>query len=189
MKDLAEMNFASIDTIITTSLQRHGLGFLRRAVGIIFLWFGGLKVLGLSPAADLVARAAAWADPHWFLPFLGLWEIAIGLCFLLRPLLRVGIALLAPQMVGTFLPLLTIPAVVFQHGHPLVPTLEGQYIIKNLLIIGSAMVIGATVQQATDSTRQGPVSSSAVTRNAAPQSDRGERHGGPACTRQKRRPL
>ena len=146
------MNFTHIDTIITTRLQRHGLGFLRRAVAIIFIWFGGLKLLGLSPAADLVARTAFWADPYWFIPFLGLWEIAIGLCFLIRPLLRGGIALLAPQMLGTFLPLLTIPAAVFQHGNPLFPTLEGQYIIKNLLIIGSAMVIGATAREATDFT-------------------------------------
>jgi uncharacterized membrane protein YkgB len=145
------MNFQDIDTMIATRLHRHGLGFLRRAVAIIFIWFGFLKLLGLSPAAELVTRTAFWADPHWFIPFLGLWEIAIGLAFLIRPLLRVGIALLAPQMVGTFLPLLMIPAAVFQNGHPLVPTLEGQYIIKNLLIIGSAMVIGATVRQATDS--------------------------------------
>jgi uncharacterized membrane protein YkgB len=147
------MTFTQIDTFIAAILQRHGLRFLRYAVGLIFIWFGGLKLFGLSPAADLVERTVPWANPAWFLPFLAVWEVVIGVCFLIRPLLRAGIALLAPQMLGTFLPLVLLPAAVFQHGNPLLPTLEGQYIIKNLLIIGSAMVIGATVRQTTDSAR------------------------------------
>ncbi|MGH2587381.1 MAG: hypothetical protein ACRDJE_20895, partial [Dehalococcoidia bacterium] len=59
----------------------------------------------------------------------------------------VAIALLALQMVGTFLPLVFLPGVTFQPGGvPYAPTLEGQYIIKNLVLIGGALVIGATVR-------------------------------------------
>jgi uncharacterized membrane protein YkgB len=123
-------------------MQEHGLKFLRWSVAMVFIWFGALKVVGHSPASELVASTVPWADPSWFVPFLGWWEVAIGICFLYRPLIRVGLLLLAPQMVGTFLPLILLPGTVYT-ANILTPSLEGQYIIKNLVIIGSAMVIGA----------------------------------------------
>lgn len=144
------MNWETIDVRITRWLGKSGLKALRYSVGIIFVWFGLLKVVDASPATELVRRTVYWADPTWFVPFLGAWEMMIGLCFLYRPLVRAGIALLVPQMLGTFLPLLLLPGIVFQSGNPLLPTLEGQYIIKNLLIISAAMVIGATVRNAED---------------------------------------
>lgn len=74
--------------------------------------------------------------------------MAIGVTFLFRSTIRIGIPLLAFQMVGTFMPLLLLPDVVFQAGHaPYAPSLEGQYIIKNLLIISAALVVGGTVRQ------------------------------------------
>ena len=57
---------------------------------------------------------------------------------------RIGIALLAVQMVGTFLPLVLLPEVTFT-VYPLVPTLEGQYIIKNIIVIGAAITVGSTL--------------------------------------------
>ena len=128
-------------------MQKHGLLFLRISVAIVFIWFGFLKIIGYSPATALVVKTVYWADPAWFIPFLGAWEMTIGVFFLYRPLVRVGIAILAPQMLGTFLPLVLLPQVVFQNGNPFYPTLEGQYIIKNLLIISAAIVIGATVRK------------------------------------------
>ena len=71
--------------------------------------------------------------------------MAIGLTFLSRRTLRIAIALLAGQMVGTFLPLIILPEVTFQSA-PFVPTMEGQYILKNLLIISAALVVGGTVR-------------------------------------------
>lgn len=138
--------FDDVDSKITSTMQKVGVPFLRIAVGIVFIWFGALKVLDASPATELVKHTVYWVDPSWFVPFLGWWEIIIGLCFVIRPLTRLGIALLAPQMIGTFLPLIILPMVVFQGGNPLFPTLEGQYIIKNLVIIGAAIVIGSTVR-------------------------------------------
>lgn len=126
---------------------------LRLALGLVFIWFGLLKPLGVSPAADLVARTVYWGvDPAWFIPFLGWWEVAIGICLIDPPALlgkprvltRIGILLLFLQMPGTFLPLVMLPDITWRE--PFVPTLEGQYIIKNLALIGGALYLGGRVR-------------------------------------------
>lgn len=138
--------FARFDLALVSLMDRIGIPFLRFAIGVIFIWFGALKTVGeLSPAYDLVAATVYWLTPEIIVPLLGLWEIAIGLAFLFTPLTRIAILLLALQMPGTFLPLVLLPEVCFT----IIPfglTIEGQYIVKNLVIIGSALVIGSTVQ-------------------------------------------
>jgi uncharacterized membrane protein YkgB len=90
-------------------------------------------------------------DADTWLAIIGWWEVLIGLTFLGRRTARVAIALLALQMVGTFLPLLLLPEVTFQSGRvPYAPTLEGQYVIKNLLILSAALVLGGTVREPRD---------------------------------------
>jgi uncharacterized membrane protein YkgB len=138
--------FDDADLRIVEWMRHHGIRLLRFALGVIFIWFGLLKIVGTSPATQLVASTVYWANPAWFVPLLGLWEILIGVCFLFHKLLRVGILILVPQMIGTFLPLVLLPSVVFQAGNPFSPTLEGQYIIKNLIIITAAIVVGSTVR-------------------------------------------
>jgi len=145
MKLFKARDLDDIDARITHWMKHHGIQLLRISVGIVFVWFGFLKIIGFSPAAELVARTVFWFDPGWFVPFLGLWEVVIGICFIFRPLVRVGIFLLFPQMAGTFLPLFLLPSITFQ-GSYFLPTLEGQYIIKNLVIISAAIVIGSHVR-------------------------------------------
>lgn len=140
------MRLAELDRRIAAWMSSHGILFLRVSLAIVFIWFGALKPMGASPANDLIARTVVWADPDWFLPVLGIWEVLIGLCMLWRPLIRVSIALLALQMPGTFLPLVMLPDVCFQHI-PWAPSLEGQYIIKNLVLIAAAIVVGGTVRR------------------------------------------
>lgn len=135
-----------LDQTIAGFMRRYGVLWLRISLAIVFIWFGLLKPWRLSPADDLVARTVYWFDPAWFIPVLGVWEAAIGVCLLVRPLLRVAIGLLLLQMPGTFLPLVIMPDVCFIHV-PWAPTLEGQYIIKNLVLIGAALVVGGTVRQ------------------------------------------
>lgn len=135
-----------LDNLVISFMDRVGLVFLRFAIGVIFIWFGALKTVGeLSPAYDLVAATVYWLTPEIIVPLLGLWEIAIGLAFLFTPLTRVAIFLLALQMPGTFLPLVLLPEVCFTI-FPVGLTIEGQYIVKNLVIIGSALVIGSRIQ-------------------------------------------
>ena len=131
-------------------MRRWGTVALRISLAIIFVWFGALKPLGLSPAATMVKATVRWMplfSPDTWLAIIGWWEVAIGVTFLFHKTIRVAIALLALQMVGTFLPLVILPNVTFQPGHYLyAPTMEGQYIIKNLLIISAALVVGGTVR-------------------------------------------
>jgi uncharacterized membrane protein YkgB len=141
------------DSVLISFMDKVGLTFLRFAIGVVFIWFGALKTVGeLSPAYDLVAATVYWLTPEIIVPLLGLWEIAIGLAFLFTPLTRIAILLLALQMPGTFLPLVLLPEVCFT-VFPVGLTLEGQYIVKNLVIIGSALVIGSRVQAASSGSK------------------------------------
>lgn len=132
-------------------LGRHGVTLSRLSLGIIFLWFGALKfVPGWSPAADLATRTIqrvtfGQVSPELGLLVLATWETLIGLGLLTGKFLRVTLLLLAIQMTGTLLPLLLFPAETFI-VFPLAPTLEGQYIIKNLVLLSAATVVGATVR-------------------------------------------
>ncbi|MEF8781379.1 MAG: hypothetical protein V5A46_11950, partial [Haloferacaceae archaeon] len=101
------------DRTITDWMNRWSVPMLRVALGIVFVWFGGLKVFGVSPAAELVASTVYLLPAEVFVPVLGVWEVLIGLCLLYRPLIRVGILLLFLQMPGTFLPLVLLPDVAF----------------------------------------------------------------------------
>ena len=142
--------FDRIDLRITRWMARYSLGILRFGLGIIFIWFGALKLFpGLSPAEELVRNTIYFFDPDFFLPILAIWEVLIGLGFLIglftNKFQRITILLLFLQMPGTALPLVLRPEVCWVN-FPFVLTLEGQYIIKNLVIIGSALVLGATVR-------------------------------------------
>jgi uncharacterized membrane protein YkgB len=143
-KELRSQARALDDTIVEL-MGRIGMPFLRIGIGVIFIWFGLLKPLGLSPAAQLLANTVYWWTPEIVVPAIGWWEVAIGITFLIPQLTRVAIFLLAIQMPGTFLPLVLLPEVCFT----VIPwglTLEGQYIVKNLVIIGAALVIGSTIE-------------------------------------------
>ena len=145
-----EALFDRIDKRITRWMARYSLAVLRFGLGVIFIWFGALKLFpGLSPAEQLVRNTIYFFNPDLFLPILAIWEVLIGVGFLIgfftNKFQRLTILLLFLQMPGTALPLLILPEVVWTR-FPFVLTLEGQYIIKNLAIIGSALVLGATVR-------------------------------------------
>lgn len=137
--------FSRADIAITEWMRRFGLRSLRYSLAGIFIFFGIVKPLGLSPASDLVTKTVYWFDPSWFVPFLGWWEVAIGVCLLVRPWIRAGIALMALQMAGTFLPLILLPDIVYMRDVPWL-TLEGQYIVKNIVLITAALVVGSHVR-------------------------------------------
>jgi uncharacterized membrane protein YphA (DoxX/SURF4 family) len=143
--------FDRADARITAFLARIGVPTLRVAVGVVFLWFGVLKFFpGLSPAEDLAARtidtlSGGAIQPALSLPVLATWECLIGLGLLTGRFLRATLLLLVVQMAGTITPLFLFPGESLPR-FPFAPTLEGQYIIKNVVIIGAAMVVGGTVR-------------------------------------------
>ena len=126
-------------------MEKHGLFLLRIGMGVVFFWFGALKPLGMSPAANLVADTTAWIPIPNFLYVLGAWEMTIGICFLFKPLLRIALVLLFMHMPGTLLPVVMVPDQVFQ-SFPFALTLEGQYIVKNLVLVAAAIVIGGRIR-------------------------------------------
>tara|TARA_B100001287_G_scaffold47079_1_gene36124 strand:- start:1687 stop:2103 length:417 start_codon:yes stop_codon:yes gene_type:complete len=118
---------------------------IRIPLFIIFFWFGILKVLDVSPASQLIVNTVYWMpflSPEEWTVVIGYWEMAIGLCFLNKRTTLLAIILMFLQMTGTFLPLVILPHITFQDGNPLLPTLAGQYIIKNIIIITAALIIG-----------------------------------------------
>jgi uncharacterized membrane protein YphA (DoxX/SURF4 family) len=150
MPDL-HARFEAVDTRITHWMARYGVPLLRISLGVVFVWFGALKFFpGLSPAQDLAARTIerlsfGLVGPSISVPVLALWECVIGLGLLSGRFMRATLLLLAAQMAGTLTPLLLFPAEVFTRI-PYAPTLEGQYIIKNAVLVSAAILIGATVR-------------------------------------------
>ncbi len=141
----------ALDQRIASFMGKWGLPSVRFSLGIIFIWFGILKPLGISAAAPLVKATVSWMpliSPETALHVIGWWEVIIGVTFLFPQTTRIAIALLFLQMGGTFMPLVLLPEVTFQVGRiPYGPTMEGQYILKNLLIISAALVVGGTARQ------------------------------------------
>lgn len=143
--------FDRVDIAITDWMAEHGITLLRISLGVIFVWFGVLKFFpGLSPAQELAARTIqtltlGTVSPRVAMIVLAAWECAIGLGLLLGVFLRATLLLLFVQMLGTVTPLLLYPFETF-YRFPYAPTLEGQYIIKNFVLISAGIVIGATVR-------------------------------------------
>lgn len=138
--------FDQLDTQVTAWMARYGLVILRVGLGIVFFWFGVLKLFpGFSPAEELVRNTIYFLDPDLFIPVLAIWEALIGLGLIFGKYMRVTLLLLFLQMPGTALPMLLLPEVVWTH-FPFGLTLEGQYIIKNLVLIGAGLVLGGTVR-------------------------------------------
>jgi uncharacterized membrane protein YphA (DoxX/SURF4 family) len=132
-------------------MARYGIKFLRVSLGVVFFWFGVLKFFpGLSPAQELATRTLGLLTfglltPKVSLLLLALWECLIGLGLIFRVFMRATLLLLFVQMLGTLTPVFFFPHEVFTRI-PYAPTLEGQYIIKNIVLISAGLVIGSTVR-------------------------------------------
>ena len=143
--------YRRVDYAITAWMARNGVRLLRISLGIVFFWFGVLKFFpGLSPATELATRTMealtfGRIPSHVAINVLAAWETLIGVGLLTGIAMRATLALLFVQMIGTIMPIFLFPELVFLRM-PYAPTLEGQYIIKNLVLISAAITIGATVR-------------------------------------------
>lgn len=145
--DRVKASFDRYDRLIIRFLQRWSIPLLRVSLGIVFVWFGALKVFGVTPVTELVAATVYWVDPDWFVPFLGVVEILVGLGLLTRIGLRTILAVFMLQMAGTFMVLVLLPEVSFQDGNPLKLTVEGEFVIKNLVLLSAGLVVGSMVRR------------------------------------------
>jgi uncharacterized membrane protein YkgB len=138
--------YSKIDSIALGLMARYGLTLLRVSVGVIFFWFGALKLVpGLSPAEHLIRESITFLPMNLFLPFLAVWEMAIGLGFIIGKFQRLTIALMLAQMGGAMSPLVLRPDLIWAH-FPYGFTLEGQYVFKDIILISAALVIGAALK-------------------------------------------
>ena len=136
-----------LDARMVGFMASTSITLLRTCLGIVFVWFGALKVAGHSPVEALVIQTVPWIDPSLLLPGLGAWEILVGLGLLTRVALRTTLFLFWLQMAGTLLVLLLRPDLAFQHGNPFLLTTEGEFVIKNLVLVSAGIVVGSTVRR------------------------------------------
>ena len=135
-----------LDEKVVRFMSSYAILIIRISLGIVFVWFGLLKVMGTSPVYDLASHIVYWLPPELFVPLLGIWEMAIGIGLLLGKALRVVLSLLFLQLAGTFLVLVMRPETAFQGGNPLLLTMEGEFVVKNLVLIAAGLAVGGTVR-------------------------------------------
>ena len=135
-----------LDQRITGFMSSYASLIIRVSLGIVFIWFGLLKVMGVSPVFDLASKVVYWLPSELFVPVLGIWEMAIGTGLLLGRALRIVLLLLYVQLAGTFLVLVILPEAAFQRGNPLLLTTEGEFVVKNLVLIAAGLAVGGTVR-------------------------------------------
>lgn len=137
---LTKMFLKNLEESIYSFLSDRYIWILRISLAVIYIWFGILKPFDSSPAADLVANSLPFLPREPFFVFLGVWEVAIGVLFLIPRFTRIAFWVFLAHMIGTFTPFLTLPGSIFMK-FPFALTLEGQYIVKNFALISTAVAI------------------------------------------------
>ncbi|MBI3881923.1 MAG: DoxX family membrane protein [Verrucomicrobia bacterium] len=145
--------FHAVDRALTGWMARHGVTLLRLSLGVVFLWFGFLKFFpSVNPPEEIAVRTihklsfGVIPDPVAVV-LLATLESVIGIGLIAGRFLRFILFLLFAQMLGTLTPLFLFPSEAFSHV-PYAPTMLGQYVIKNIVFLSAALVIGATVRGA-----------------------------------------
>lgn len=137
--------FVRLDERIIAALRRIAVPVLRISLGAVFLWFGALKIAGASPVEGLVATTVPWIDPDLLVPGLGVVEAAVGVGLLVGRLVRIVLLVLALQLVGILFLLVIRPDAMFQSGNPLLLTEEGEFVVKNVVLLAAGFVVGANL--------------------------------------------
>lgn len=134
----------TLDRRVIAWMRRHGHHLDRWAIGLYFCWFGAIKVLEHKSATSIIAETVYVGDPTTTAQLLGAWELAIGVCLVVHRLARVAVALLVIRVPGTLLALV-VKADVCWTDTMLVPTIQGQYLIKDAILLTAALVIGGGI--------------------------------------------
>lgn len=130
-----------LDELLLTILRRWSIPALRLALGLVFVWFGALKIFGSSPVILLIQETFTFLPIHLFVMILGGWEMLIGIGIILKRALRCVLVLLGTHLFGTFVALWLNPHHFFVQGFPLFLTADGEFVMKNLVLMAAALVI------------------------------------------------
>lgn len=134
----------------TAWMAEHGILLLRVALGVVFVWFGALKIVRETPVEGMLSAVVPFVPPAVLVPAVGVLEVAIGLGLLADRLLRVVLVLLVAELLGTFLTFVVLPGAMFVEGNPLLLSSDGEFVVKNLVLIAAALVVGGTRARARD---------------------------------------
>lgn len=134
--------FVSADSRAIRWMRTHSVDFLRIGLGIVFVWFGALKVFDVSPVVYLIEKTYSFFPIESFMLVLGIWEIIVGIGLIFSIYMRLTLFLFWAQMLGTVAAPFLYPELFFSNGNPLLLTTEGEFVIKNLVLITAGMVIG-----------------------------------------------
>lgn len=131
----------ALDDAVSEALRPVTLPALRVMLGVLFLWFGLLKVLGRSPVADLVERTLPLPGGLSVLLVLGTAEVMLGIFIISRVLLRLSLFVLVAHLIGTLSTFALVPGLMFNEANVLLLTTEGEFVVKNGALIAGALVL------------------------------------------------
>jgi len=121
--------------------QRFAPVALRLSLAVVFVWFGALKIVGVSPVHDLLAATLPFLPADVVVPGLGVIEVVLGLAVASGVLRRITLLVMVGHLVGTFLTFVTATSLMFAGGNPLTLTSDGEFVVKNLILISAALVL------------------------------------------------
>lgn len=130
-----------VEYSVTDAVRPATLPALRILLGVVFIWFGALKVAGESPVAGIVSGTLPWAPPHATVVALGSAEVVFGIALVTGFGLRVVLPLMAAHLAGTFLTFVMLPQLMFRGDDPLLLTESGEFVAKNLVLIAATVVL------------------------------------------------
>ncbi len=137
-------NYYQLEYAAGLWLREWGITALRVALGVVFLWFGALKIAGVSPVAGMVHTAFPFMPEPYFFVALGIVEMLIGIGLITRIALRATLIVFLIQMAGTMTAPLLAPSLFFVRGNLLLLTADGEFVVKNLVLIASGLVIASS---------------------------------------------
>lgn len=135
-----------LDRAVVGFCNQWGMTLLRLSLAVVYIWFGALKMFDLSPVTGLIDKLhPGWPEPFFF-HVLGAWEVLVGLGFLSNKFMRTTLVLMWAQMAGIMVGLLTNPELFFQNGNLLALAYDGEFLIKNLVLIAGTLVIAGQLK-------------------------------------------
>ncbi len=114
--------------------------FIALSLSLVYIWFGFLKILGVSPVLELIKNTYP-SFPDSFIVFLGVWEILIGLFLINKKTINIGIVLIWIQLLGIFMGALINPNIYFTNSNFLLPNTYGEFVIKNFVLLAASYSI------------------------------------------------
>ena len=126
---------------IGQATSRYTVPLLRISLGIVYIWFGALKVADATPVGQLVARTVPFLPEKIFVPALGVFEVLLGLGLIVGRYLGIVALLMVAHLAGTFMVLVTQPQEAFQHGNPLMLSMTGEFVVKNVVLIMAGLLL------------------------------------------------